>query len=305
MLIISALWLPASLLAGLCQAWRTAIQQRLRAQLSISGAGLVRYAYGAPFAVLMVAGYLGWRGLAFPHLGVAFFELAAAGGLAQILGTNALIAAFGQRGFVVGTAFSKTEAMQAALFSLLIFGERLHPLVWLGIGLGLSGVVLLGFRERFSAGEVLRTLRQKAALFGFAAGALFALTGVLVKQATGTIALTDKVAAALVTLLAVNTLQTLMHGSWVAAREPATLGAIVRSWRVSWLVGMLSSLGSACWFTGFAMAPVALVRVVGQVEVFFTLGFGHFYLREKIHTREAVALLLVGGGVVLALLGAR
>ena len=95
----------------------------MRAQLSISGAGLVRYAYGAPFAVLMVAGYLGWRGLAFPHLGVAFFGLAAAGGLAQILGTNALIAAFGQRGFVVGTAFSKTEAMQAALFSLLIFGE--------------------------------------------------------------------------------------------------------------------------------------------------------------------------------------
>ena len=44
MLITSALWLPASLLAGLCQAWRTAIQQRLRAQLSISGAGLVRYA---------------------------------------------------------------------------------------------------------------------------------------------------------------------------------------------------------------------------------------------------------------------
>ena len=68
---------------------------------------------------------------------------------------------------------------------------------------------------------------------------------------------------------------------------------------------MLSSLGSAFWFTGFAVAPVALVRVVGQVEVFFTLGFGHFYLREKIHTREAVALLLVGGGVVLALLGAR
>ncbi len=305
MLITSALWLPASLLAGLGQAWRTAIQQRLRATLTISGAGLVRYAYGAPFAAAMVVGYLAYRGLAFPHLGATFFCLAVAGGLAQILGTNALIAAFGQRGFVVGTAFSKTEAMQAALFSALIFGERLHLLVWLGIGVGLCGVVLLGFRERFSASEILRTLGQKAAIFGFAAGALFALTGVLVKQATVTLSMPDRVAEALVTLLVVNTSQTLMHGSWVALREPATLGAICRSWRVSWRVGLLSSLGSACWFTGFSVAPVALVRVVGQVEVFFTLGFGHFYLREKIHTREALALLLVGGGVVLALLGAR
>ena len=139
MLIISALWLPASLLAGLCQAWRTAIQQRLRAQLSISGAGLVRYAYGAPFAAAMVVGYLAYRGLAFPHLGVTFFCLAVAGGLAQILGTNALIAAFGQRGFVVGTAFSKTEAMQAALFSALIFGERLHLLDEVGLGAVLEG----------------------------------------------------------------------------------------------------------------------------------------------------------------------
>ncbi len=305
MLIVSALWLPASLLAGLLQAWRTAIQQRLRAQLTISGAGLVRYAYGAPIALVMVLAYFASRGLAVPHLSWRFLLFAGAGGCAQILGTNALITAFGQRGFVVGTAFSKTEAMQAALFSAVIFGERLHLLVWLGILLGVSGVALMGFRERFSASEVLRTLGQKGAVYGFAAGALFALTGVLVKQATLASALSDKVAAALVTLLVVNTLQTLMHGTWVALREPATLLAILRSWRVSWLVGLLSSLGSACWFTGFAIAPVALVRVVGQVEVFFTLGFGHFYLREKIRTREALALLLVGGGVVLALLGAR
>ena len=50
-------------------------------------------------------------------------------------------------------------------------------------------------------------------------------------------------------------------------------------------------------------APVALVRVVGQVEVFATLGFGHFYLREPLRLREAAGLLLVGAGVALALVG--
>ena len=66
---------------------------------------------------------------------------------------------------------------------------------------------------------------------------------------------------------------------------------------------MLAALGSACWFTGFASAPVALVRAVGQVEVIFTLGFGHFYLREPLRRSEAIGLLLVAAGVVVALVG--
>ena len=81
------------------------------------------------------------------------------------------------------------------------------------------------------------------------------------------------------------------------------LRAIWTSRRTSAQVGLLAALGSACWFTGFATAPVALVRVVGQVEVFATLGFGHFYLREPLALREATGLLLVGAGVALALVG--
>ena len=49
---MTGIWLPAALLAGLFQAWRTALQQRLRGTLTVSGAGLVRYAYGAPVALL-------------------------------------------------------------------------------------------------------------------------------------------------------------------------------------------------------------------------------------------------------------
>ena len=69
-------------------------------------------------------------------------------------------------------------------------------------------------------------------------------------------------------------------------------------------LGLLAALGSACWFTGFATAPVALVRVVGQVEVLFTLGFSRLMLREPTKSHEVLGLLLVTAGVVLALLGA-
>ena len=137
------------------------------------------------------------------------------------------------------------------------------------------------------------------------AGALFALTGVLVKRATLTLGLPDQIEAALCTLAVVMVLQTLMHGSYVLLREPATLGRIVATWRTSSQVGLLAALGSACWFTGFATAPVELVRVVGQVEVVFTLGFARLYLKEQTRPHEIAGLLLVAAGVVLALLGAR
>ncbi len=303
-MILSAIWLPATLLAALFQAWRTALQQRLRATLTVNGAGLVRYLYGAPVSAVLLAGYLLATGAEVPNATSAFLAYAALGGLAQILATSLLLMAFRFRNFVVGTAFSKTEAVQAAVFGWLILGERLDGLVVAGIALGVVGVLLLALGGRhLSPRDLLAALGQPAAMCGLAAGALFALTGVLVKRATQELGTADPVLAALTTLLVVNVLQAAMQGSYVAIREPATLKAVVATWRQSALVGLLASLGSAGWFTGFATAPVALVRVVGQIEVIFTLAFSRLFLREATRPHEVTGLGLVTSGVVLALLG--
>lgn len=180
-----------------------------------------------------------------------------------------------------------------------IFGELLPWLAWAGIAAGVAGIILLSLP---AGGSSWRDMAKPAALCGLGAAALFALTGLLVKRATEHLDLADPIGAALVTLAIVMLLQTAMHGAWVTWREPATWRALARSWRNSGLVGLLAALGSACWFTGFATAPVALVRVVGQVEVFFTLGFAHLYLAERVRPLEAGGLLLVASGVVLALL---
>lgn len=302
-MIASPIWLPAALLAGLFQAWRTALQQRLRKELTVSGAGLVRYAYGAPFALAMASAWLGVQPVSLPALSPAYLALAAGAGLAQILGTALLILSFGYRGFVAGTAFSKTEALMAAVAAAAFFGERLPWLAWTGIAAGVAGIMLLSLPTAGSSWrDLVKAAAQPAALCGLGAAALFALTGLLVKHATEHLDLADPIAAALVTLPIVMLLQTAMHGAWVTWREPATWRVVARNWRNSGMVGLLAALGSACWFTGFAAAPVALVRVVGQVEVFFTLGFAHLYLAERVRPREAGALLLIAGGVVLALL---
>jgi drug/metabolite transporter (DMT)-like permease len=68
-------------------------------------------------------------------------------------------------------------------------------------------------------------------------------------------------------------------------------------------VGTLSACGSACWFSAFALAPVALVRSLGQVEMVFTLLFSRFYLKEQIRRADIVGLLLVVLGVALIVAG--
>ena len=294
------IWLPATLLAALFQAWRTAVQQRVRADLSVNAAGLVRYLYGLPVGLLLLLGYQALVHEASPAIGNGFLPLAAAGGFAQIIGTNLLLMAFGYRNYVAGTAFAKTEAIQGAILSMLLLGETLSRLTWLGIGIGVAGVMVVS-----AAGQRLRLadLVQPAALCGLGAGFCFTMTSILVKSATFEIGTSDKVLAALIALVAVQACQTLMQGAYVLWRERDQLPRIFSTWRTSGQVGILAAFGSACWFTGFATAPVALVRAVGQVEVILTMGFSRLYLKEQARRSDALGLMLVGTGVVLALLG--
>ena len=152
-------------------------------------------------------------------------------------------------------------------------------------------------------GEVLRATVQPAALCGLSAGFFFALTSVLVKAANQALPGDDPILRALVTLVAANVLQTCMQGGWLLAREPDQARAVITTWRTSAQVGALSACGSACWFTAFALAPVALVRAVGQVEIIFTLLFSRFYLKEKPSAAEVIGVCVVVAGVVLVLVG--
>jgi len=303
-MILSPLWLPVTLAAALFQCWRTALQQKLRGQLSINAAAVVRYLYGVPVGALLLALYLLVFGGGLPAPNLPFLLLCAAGGLGQILGTNLLIMAFGHRGFAVGTAYAKTEAVQGAILALVLLGERISALAWIGIAIGVAGVLWLSLAGKArSAGELLRATVQPAALCGLTSGFFFALTSVLIKAANQELPGDDPILRALATLVATNILQTAMQGGWLLAREPDQARAVITTWRSSAQVGALSACGSACWFTGFALAPVALVRAVGQVEILFTLLFSRFYLRESPTRAEVVGALTVVSGVVLVLAG--
>ena len=294
------LWIGATLFAALFQCWRTAMQQRLRGAFTLNGAAVVRYLYGVPPGLLLLFGYASAAGVAIPAPGGAVILLCAAGGLLQIVGTVLLIMSFAPRGFAVGTAYSKTEGIQSAVFGIALLGEHLPPLAWLGLGLGLAAVLYLSLAGRGgSPREVLAATTQPAALCGLGAGTCFGLTGICIRAANGELGAPDPVLGALVTLVLTNAIQTVMQGGWMLAHEPASVAQVLRGWRQAAPVGLLSSLGSACWFTGFALAPVALVRAVGQTEILFTLAFSIWYLKEPLRGRDAAGALAIVASVLL------
>ncbi len=298
------IWVAATLLAGLFQTWRTALQQKLRGQLSVNAAAVVRYLYGVPVGMLLVTLYLTLIGGHLSTITGTYLVYCALGGFGQIIGTNLLIMSFGHRGFAVGTAYSKTEAVQAAFIALIFLGESFPALAWAGIAVSVSGTLYLSLAGRVkSLREALAATVQPSAIYGLGAGLAFALCALAIRAATKALDGPDPTLRALETLVVINTLQTLMQGGWLLAREPGSIPQLFSTWRSSAQVGALSAMGSACWFTGFAYAPVALVRAVGQIEILFTLLFSRFFLNERMRRSDVIGALTVVAGVVLVLLG--
>ena len=221
------LWIPITLVAALFQTWRTALQQRLRGHLSVSTAGLVRYLYAVPVGLVLLLGYRAATGAAVPTPTLGFVVACAVAGVAQVLGTSLLIMAFGYRNFAVGTAYSKTDAVQAALMSWLLLHEALAPVAWLGIGVGVCGAMTLSLAGRgLQPGALLRATVQPAALCGLGAGTGFAVAGVSIKAASVSLAASDAILGALFALVVTNVLQTLMQGGYMAARTVGLAGGV-------------------------------------------------------------------------------
>ena len=290
------------MLAALLQCVRTALQQKLKALLSTNGANFVRYLYGAPLSLLALALIAGNAGWSLPAASLNFFLFCALGGIAQIVATSLLIYAFTLRNFAVGTAYSKTETVQAALFATLLLAEPLSLWAWIGIAISLFGVWVLSMRGAKGFAMLLTGWTQKSALVGIASGTGFAIAAVSIRAGSLSLPSGDFVTRAIMTLAVMNSLQTIMMASYLAWRERSTIGRVIATWRSSGVVGVLSVAGSACWALAMTLENAAHVRAVGQIELIFTFIVSHYLLHERPTRGEMLGALLVVAGVVTILL---
>jgi drug/metabolite transporter (DMT)-like permease len=292
------LWIQVTIVAAGFQTARTALQHRLRALLSVGGAGFVRYVYGAPLSLAAV-GLALLVGAELPDVPARFWPEIAGGGITQILGTIFLIRAFDARDFAVGTVFAKTEVVQVAIFSLVLLGEPLAVGGWVGAAVCMVGVTALATKgHRLNA----VALRQPAARYGLAAGAMFGMAAIGIRSASGTLDGSTVLVRALVTLAVMNTIQTVVHGGYLVARDRTQIRLTFVHWRSSALVGILSVFGSAGWALALSLENAAKVRTLGQIELLFTFAVSRWWLKDRHVRAEYLASALVVIGVALVVL---
>ena len=101
------------------------MQRELTATLGTVGATHVRFLFGFPFALVFLAGVLiGDRRCRCRSRRRCSGRGCCAARCAQIAATALMLAAMGERSFVVTIAYIKTEPVQVALFGLIFLGDR-------------------------------------------------------------------------------------------------------------------------------------------------------------------------------------
>ena len=295
-------WIILSIAAAAFQTLRFMLQKQLSlGSLSAGGATLARFAYSAPFVVVLVAGYLAVQGEGLPRLSVAFWAFALIGALAQVLATWCVVALFAARSFAVGITFKKTEVIQTALVGFIVLGDRVSAPAMAAIVLGLIGVLILSDNAGLP-GLSLRRVANKGAGLGLLSGAFFALSAVGYRGATLEIDSADPLLRAGVALAVVSTVQALGLGLWLGWREAGQLRAVWQARRVAVWMGVTSMGGSLCWFTAFTLQSAALVFAVGQVEVIFSVLASVLVFRERITGREVWGMGLLTVSILVLVL---
>jgi drug/metabolite transporter (DMT)-like permease len=301
------LWVPIVLWAALAQTARNAAQRSLVAQAGTLGATLARFLYGLPFAAAWVLALhaLPATAAAIPAFHAGYFGWLLVGALGQLAATAFLLAAMKERNFVIGVAYSKTDALQVALFATLFLAELPGWPTLLAMGLATAGVVLLSLPARQpAAGWWSREAWVgRAAWWGLASGAGFAFSAVGYRGAALQLPDVSPWLAGGWGVLWAQAIQSLLLGGWLAWRSPQSVRATAAAWRVSVVAGAAGALASIGWFTAFALTTAANVRTLGMVEVVFSYLVSRRLFREKLATMEQFGLGLVVLGLMALGLG--
>lgn len=292
-------WIPIVLWAAFAQTIRNATQRTLVAELGTLAATLVRFLYGLPFAAawLVLVYRFGAAPASLPPFGLPYAAWMLVGAGSQLVATACLLMAMKQRNFIVGVTFSKTEVLQVGIFATLFLQELPTLLSAIAMVVATAGVVLLSLPRKREPGAV--AWRGNAAWFGLTSGAFFALSSVGYRGAALTLDGTSPWLIGAWAVLLAQALQTVLLGGWLAWRQPGTLAALARTWRLSLLAGMMGALASIGWLTAVALRPAVDVRTLGLTEVLFSYLVSRQLFKERLSRNELAGLVLVTAGVLV------
>jgi drug/metabolite transporter (DMT)-like permease len=287
------LWAVFTIIAAAAQTVRNAAQRELTGTLGTVGATHVRFLFGCPFALLILAGVV-VTGAVLPQPGVVFWPWVLVGALMQIAATALMLAAMEERSFVVAIAYIKTEPIQVALFGLVVLGDRVTVGMAAAILIATAGVIVMSLKAGARGGG-----GSRATVLGLSAGACFALSAIGFRGAILSLHDPDYLMAATFTVTVGLVIQAGLLSLYLAFRNRAVLAAIVKSWRPSLFAGFMGATASQFWFLAFALATAASVRTLALVEVLFAQAISRFVFKQPVSAREGIGIVMIVIGVVL------
>ena len=296
------LWFIFTLAAAFFQNLRNSLQKSINSVLSTAGAAYTRFAFGLPLAIIYFC-FLRWQDPQNLSWSWTFAGWAALGGIAQVLAMWFLLRSFALKSFAVGTAYSKTETFQTALFTIVLLGEAVTSMTFLAIFISFFGVCFLSLAKMtISPREFLFSWANKGALLALANGAMLGVSAVAYRGAALTLGGDSPLLAASATLVTALAIQTFVMTAYLLAFEPGEITKVWRNRAKASFVGAASMLGSVGWFTAMTLQNAAIVRAVGQVELIFTFLTSVLIFKEKINRYEVLGTLLIVGGILVLLL---
>lgn len=296
--------------AAFLQNLRGYLQKEFQTTHGTLAATYARFCFGLPFAALYALLLIGSEAqsdnpLAFGASMVTVQSLiyCVLGGIAQIFATFWLVALYKLRHFAVGTALSKTETVQTFLVGWIVLGESIAPLPFLGIVVSFFAVLMLsvpgGLRSvTFDPAAWL----TKSALLGLGAGAGFGVSAVCYRAASLSLSDGESFTRAALILFLVLAIQTALMGAWLAWRDREALASYIKAPRSALLIGLVSVVGSAGWFTAMTLQNAALVRALGQIELVFSFLTARFFLGQAASGREILGIVALVIGLLLIIL---
>ena len=184
-------WILFTLGAVIMQTVRNALQSKLSGSVNTSGVTLSRFILAPPIALVYLLMLYSNSASQLPQFTGSFITVILCASLLQIAATSLMVILFKQKNFAIGAGLAKSEALVAGVVGMLFFGSYLTPLGWAGIVIGGIAVFVL------SSGNRIHSISVKTMVLGLACGTCFALTSLLVREASHMLDIQYTLAAAI------------------------------------------------------------------------------------------------------------
>ncbi len=300
------LWILAAIIAAALQTIRSAYQKKMIPQLGEFGATYIRFFYALPFTLLIFLFWFYFLKNEIPDLSLKAMLFCLFGAFCQVAFTLSLMIVFSFRNFAAGIAFSKTEVLIAAIVEIFLLNMYFLPVVNFGIFLGVFAVVFLSVaKQTTNILDVLKKIYKSLFTFGTFLGLL---TGMILAGSTlgyrmAIISVNSPILDATIFLSAIAIVtQTIVVGIWLFLYKKEQLRAVIKYWKPSLPAGISGSGATAGWFIAFALASVAEVRAVGQVELIFSILVSIFVFKEKINKTELFGMMLLAISILIVII---